>query len=171
MKSVFEYIMMFIASVFVQVLLFNNIEFSWWVHIVVFPMFVYLLPMEMSTLKVMLLSLLLGLCVDFLSAVPGIYTATMLVVGITRRLLLLLFAGRQMIQDGGVPLCEKIGVPNFLKYVTTAMLCFFFIFFTLDKLSFDNYWVIVIQSFSSTLVSVPLIYVFQLLFATRRIGI
>jgi hypothetical protein len=168
MKTTFEYIVMFITSVLVQVLLFDNIEFSWWIRPVVFPLFVLLLPMEMSNLKVMLCSMFLGLTIDILAGVPGVYTATMLVVGIVRRLLLLLFAGRLSIQDGGVPLSSRIGLPNFMKYVTSAMLCFFLIFFTLDRLSFDDYWVIILQSFASTLLSVPLIYVFQLLFVTRK---
>ena len=170
MKSFFEYTLLFIISVLVQVLLFNNIELSWWIYPVIFPLFVILLPVEMSTINVMLLAMLQGVAMDFLTAVPGLNTATMLAVGVLRRSLLLLFVGRQAVQDGGVPLCSRIGNKHFLKYVTSVMLLFFVLFYGLEKLNVDSYWVVLIQVLASTMVSVPLIFVLQLLFANRKNG-
>ena len=170
MRTVIEYIFLFLVSVLVQVLLFNNINLSWWIYPVIFPLFVILLPVEMSSMWVMFLAMLQGITMDLLTATPGLNTATMLAVGVLRRPLLLLFVGRQAVQDGGVPMSNRIGTEHFVKYVTALMLLFFGLYLGLEKLNLENYWVVLIQILASTLVSVPLIFVLHLLFSSRKTG-
>lgn len=170
MKSVFEYIVLFLISVLLQVLLFNNIELSWWIYPVIYPLFVILLPVELSSIKVMLLAMVQGVVMDLMTASPGLNTATMLVVGVLRHAMLMLFVGSQAVQDGGVPVHNRIGTAHFLKYVTSMMLLFFVVFFGLESLNIGAYWIVLIQIVASTVVSVPLIFLLHLLLASRKYG-
>jgi rod shape-determining protein MreD len=83
-NSILRLGLIFILLILFQVLLFNNIQFSGYVNPYVYIMFILLLPVEIPSWLLLLLSFATGLIMDFFSGSPGMHTSATVFAGFIR---------------------------------------------------------------------------------------
>lgn len=84
----------FIFMLLAQVLVLNQIEFGLGIQLMIYPLFILLLPVEMKTIPLMLIAFVFGLFIDALSNTYGLHTSSLLVFAYMRPLVFNLFAPR-----------------------------------------------------------------------------
>ena len=83
-NSVLRFVLLFVLLVLLQVVFFNNIQFSGYINPYVYLMFILLLPFEIPAWLVLLLSYSMGITIDFFSGTPGIHTSATVLAGFVR---------------------------------------------------------------------------------------
>jgi rod shape-determining protein MreD len=80
-NSIIRYFIIFIILILLQVLLFNNIQFSGYINPYVYIMLILLLPVEIPAWSLLLISFFTGLTVDFFTGTPGMHASATLLSG------------------------------------------------------------------------------------------
>ena len=80
-NNIIRYSVILTILILLQVLLFNNIQFSGYVNPYVYVMFILILPVEIPSWLLLLLSFMTGIVIDLFSGTPGMHSsATVLAV-------------------------------------------------------------------------------------------
>jgi rod shape-determining protein MreD len=113
---------MFILLILLQVLLFNNIQFSGYVNPYIYLMFILLLPVEMPGWMLLIISFSTGLVMDFFTSSPGMHTSATTLAGFVRPYVLRLISPRDNYEAGSSPSMVMYGFRWFLIYTLIIVL-------------------------------------------------
>ena len=142
----------FIFFLLVQVLVLNQIEIGLGIQLMIYPLFILLLPVELKTITLMLIAFVFGLFIDAFSNTYGLHTSALLIFAYMRPLIFKLFAPR----DGYNFLLEttvfNMGYIWYLKTFGILLLLHHFWFFMFEMFKL-NELVFVLQK---TILSVSL---------------
>jgi rod shape-determining protein MreD len=139
-NSVFRYSIVFIVLILLQVLLFNNIQFSGYVNPYVYIMLIMLLPVEISPWLLLLISFFTGLTLDFFTATPGMHTSATVLTGFLRPYILRILSPRDGYDAGATPSMEIYGFRWFLFYTITIVIVHHFALFFLEVFRFADFF-------------------------------
>ena len=114
-NSILRFGLIFILLILLQVLLFNNIQFSGYVNPYVYIMFILLLPVEIPAWFLLILSFLTGLIIDFFSGSPGMHTSATVLAGFVRPYILRIISPRDGYEAGSDPSMLTYGFKWFLS--------------------------------------------------------
>jgi rod shape-determining protein MreD len=114
--------LIFILLLLLQVLLFNNIQFSGYVNPYIYLMFILLLPFEIPAWLLLIISFFTGLIIDLFSGTPGMHTSATLLAGFVRPFVLRIISPRDGYESGADPSMFVYGFRWFLTY--TAIIVF-----------------------------------------------
>lgn len=163
-----NYILLFIALVVLQAVLFNNLVLF---HSAVALVFLYLIvemPMTMSTNLVLTVSFLLGLSVDIFQDTPGLNAMSCTIVGMLRRPIFHLYTPRDE-EFTSKRLCiNTLGVPCFLKYSLTMVVVYCVCYFSLESLSYFDFQRLIERIVASTIFTFVVVFAIDSLTITRR---
>ena len=106
--------LLFILLFLLQVLLFNNIQFSGYVNPYIYVMFILLLPFELPSWLLLILSFTTGLTMDLFSGTPGMQTSATVLAGFIRPYVLRITSPRDGYETGAVPSMMVYGFRWFL---------------------------------------------------------
>ena len=163
MHKTLEYGIFFVVLVLLQAFLFNNLDLGVYINPLVYVGFILLLPMEVSSIAVLMLGLLLGVTTDFMVGTAGLNTIATLFTAFTRRQTMTLMIGKETVGEGGAPLSARIGTGKFLRYISVAVLLHCIVFFTFEAMSFRYFHLTLLKILLSSAVTVTLVYVSQFL--------
>src|ERR1035437_3272356 len=121
-NSILRFGLIFILLILLQVLLFNNIQFSGYVNPYVYIMFILLLPIEIPSWLLLLLSFTTGLIVDFFSGSPGMHTSATVLAGFVRPYILRIVSPRDGYEPGSDPSMLIYGFRWFLSYALLVVI-------------------------------------------------
>jgi rod shape-determining protein MreD len=121
-NQVFRYGLFFILLILLQVLFFNNIQFSGYVNPYVYVMFILLLPVEIPAWLLLLLSFGTGLTIDFFTGSPGMHSAATVLAGFIRPQILRVISPRDGYEAGSAPNMLTYGLRWFLTYSLVIIL-------------------------------------------------
>ncbi len=162
----------FFGLVVLQVLLFKyiNIEISGfpYVHFLVYPLFIMLLPLNMRRTIVLLISFFTGLFVDMFYDSPGVHTAACVFMGYGRGIIIDFlepFGGYPKIS---APSPQNLGFNWFLVYSSMLLTIFLFAYFSVEAFSFVYFFDIVMNTIFSFLASMGLIWLFIMIFRPKN---
>ena len=127
-----DYIILFIVTVLLQLLLFDNIEVTGLLSIFVYPLFVIALPVSVAPGALLLLAAFMGVTIDFFSGTAGLSTMSIVLMAFVRPAVLRLMVGDA---TDSVPVSGKIGSYRFLRYATVMLLVHNIAFLMLESLS------------------------------------
>jgi len=156
-NSIIRYIIIFIILILLQVLLFNNIQFSGYVNPYVYIMLLLLLPVEISPWLLLIVSFFTGLTIDFFVGTPGLHTSATVLSGFVRPYILRLISPRDGYDQGAVPSMETYGFRWFLLYTVIIVLIHHFALFYLEVFRFSDFLRTFLRVLLSTLFSVTFI--------------
>ncbi len=149
----------FVVLLFVQVLLLNQIEIGFGIQIMVYPLFIFLLPMKMNRIPLLFLSFFFGLSIDAFSNTYGLHTSAILLFAFLKPVIFNLFYN----QDDFDPSIEinilNMGMMWFLKVFGTLLFIHHFWFFFIEMLDLNKVGFV----FQKTLLSVPLSFMICIL--------
>ncbi|HOO99272.1 MAG TPA: rod shape-determining protein MreD [Bacteroidales bacterium] len=148
--------LIFIILLLLQVLFFNNIQFSGYVNPYVYIMFILLLPVEIPAWLLLILSFLTGAVMDLFSGTLGMHASATLVAGFVRPYVLRITSPRDGYEAGANPSMLVYGLKWFLIYASLIIFIHHLVLFYIEVFRFTDFF--------RTLLRVILSFVFSLSF-------
>ena len=153
----------FVLLVFLQLFIFNNIQFSGFVNPYLYVVFIMLLPFEISGWFMLILGFLLGLVIDVASATIGYHTIATVFLAYCRFHLLRFIAPRDGYESGMSPTLSSLGFSWFFKYASTLTLVHHFTLFWVESFRFGDLLHASLRALASSIFSILLIFIYQFL--------
>jgi len=138
--SILRYGLFFILLILLQVLFFNNIQFSGYVNPYVYIMFILLLPVEIPAWLLLLLSFFTGLTVDFFTGSPGMHSSATLLAGFVRPQILRVISPRDGYEAGSAPSMLTYGLRWFFIYSLVMILVHHTVLFYLEVFRLSEFF-------------------------------
>jgi rod shape-determining protein MreD len=139
-NSILRYSLIFLILILLQVLLFNNIQFSGYVNPYVYVMFILLLPVEMPQWILLLISFFTGLLVDFFCGTTGMHAGATVMAGFARPYILRLISPRDGYEPGANPSMIIYGFRWFIFYTFLIVTIHHFVLFYLEVFRFAGFF-------------------------------
>ncbi len=131
------YSILFVGVIILQTFILDRLTFGVSIAPLAYIAFVALLPMQTSQLWMVLLSFALGVAVD-LTGMAGLNTCATLFIGYFRYYLLRIVMGRDIMELGGVPSGEYVGLLRMVQYVVVIVVVHSFLVFSLESLTLSS---------------------------------
>lgn len=160
-NSVLRFSLFFILLILLQVLLFNNIEFSGYVNPYVYIMFILLLPFEIPSWLLLLISFFTGLIIDFFSGTPGMHTSATVAAGFVRPYVLRLISPRDGYETGSDPSMMVYGFSWFILYALIIVLVHHFVLFYIEVFRFTEFFRTLLRVMLSSAFSISFILLLE----------
>jgi rod shape-determining protein MreD len=156
-NSILRYGLIFIVLILLQVLLFNNIQFSGYVNPYIYIMFILLLPVELPQWILLLISFFTGLLVDFYGGTTGMHTGATVAAGFVRPYILRFISPRDGYEPGAQPSMVIYGFRWFLFYTLLVVAVHHLVLFYLEVFRFAGFFHTLLRVVLSTVFSVSFI--------------
>lgn len=134
----YPYLILFAATVLLQIFLFDNLSISLYLTPLVYVAFIALLPLDTSGIVLLGAGLAMGVTMDFAMGAAGVNTIATLLIAFLRPWIVSLLYGRDNAREGGTPSPERMGRRVFLDYLIVLVLIHHVVFFTLESLSWAH---------------------------------
>lgn len=166
-NSVIKYSGLFLLLILLQLLLMDNIQFSGYINPYIYLLFIILLPFEIPTWLLLILSFTTGLILDLLNGTPGMHTSATLVAGFIRPYVLRVIAPREDYEQGMVPGIRSYGLRWFIIYVSVMVLFHHFTLFYVEVFRFELFFQTFARVILSSVFSIGFILIIQSLIIRR----
>jgi len=160
-NSVLRFCLIFILLILLQVLLFNNIQFSGYVNPYVYLMFLLLLPIEIPSWLLLVLSFVTGLIIDFFSGSPGMHTSATVLAGFARPYVLRIVSPKDGYESGSDPSMLVYGLRWFAAYALLMVLIHHTALFYLEVFRLADFFRTMLRVILSTLFSTAFILLIE----------
>jgi len=150
----------FLFFVFAQGLIFNSLEIGFGIHIMIYPLFIMLLPFETAIIPMILSAFLLGIGIDSLSNTYGLHASSLVVVAYLRPVVFKAFSPRDGYEGPKEGNIFEMGQRGFLLVFGSLLLFHHFWFFMLEIFNFNE----VVNAFKKLILSIPISLFFCVLF-------
>jgi hypothetical protein len=172
MKEILRQILTIASLAALQVFVFDNLQLrggiSTFVSFEVYYFYILLLPVGMPQIALLVYAFLLGLGVDAFAGTMGIHAAACLLTGFLRIHFAPVFLGsREQNQQDLRPSIYSVGLIPFLFYTLMLSLWFHFALCLLESFTFYKFYFTLLRIFLSTVVSVIIMILFQVLFVRK----
>jgi rod shape-determining protein MreD len=147
--------------VLLQVLLFNNIQFSGYINPYVYIMFILLLPIEVPSWILLISSFTIGLIIDFFCGSPGMHSSASLLVAFLRPSILRIVAPRDGYEPNSDPSIATYGFTWFLTYTLFVVLIHHTALFYIEVFRFADFFRTLLRVILSSLFSVSFILLIE----------
>jgi rod shape-determining protein MreD len=139
-NRILRHSLIFILLLLLQVLLFNNIQFSGYVNPYIYLMFILLLPFEIPAWLLLIISFFTGLVIDLFSGTPGMHSSATLLAGFVRPFVLRIIAPRDGYESGADPSMFVYGFRWFLFYTSIIVVIHHTALFYLEVFRFTDFF-------------------------------
>lgn len=161
----------FLFLVFIQVLVFRQMTVGWgefnYVHVMVYPVFILLLPIRIPDPLLIFLGFLIGIAVDIFYASYGVHASATVFLAFLRPIVLKILTPRGGYNISHSPNLKNYGLVWFLIY-SSSLLFFHFLFYFIVSVFTHVYWLeIVLRTISSFIVSYVIILLYVKIFNPR----
>jgi rod shape-determining protein MreD len=161
MNSLFRYAGAFVLLIVLQLLIFNNIEFSGYVNPFVYVMFILILPISLPSWILLLLSFLTGFVVDLFSGTMGVHVFATVMAGFVRPWVLSVNVTSETMEADMSPSSYRNGLRWFLVYTVTVVLVHHLALFFVEIFSLKNFLHTLLRVLLSTVVTTFFIVLFD----------
>ncbi|HRW62228.1 MAG TPA: rod shape-determining protein MreD [Bacteroidales bacterium] len=166
-KRLPRYIINFILLVFLQVFIFNNIQFSGFINPYIYIIFILLLPFETPKWLILFLAFLLGLTVDLFTNTIGMHSSATVFMAFLRPYLLKVLAPRDGYEAETLPQLNYYGFGWFLRYASVLVIVHHLFLFYIEVFSFSNFFFTLLRVILSSIFSIFLIVISQYFFYSK----
>ena len=126
--------------VMLQVLLFNNIQFSGYINPFIYLLFILLLPVEIPAWLLLIISFVTGAVIDVFSGSPGMHSSATVLAGFIRPYVLRIVTVREGYEQGSSLSMHTYGFRWFLIYTSITVLVHHTALFYLEVFRFDDFF-------------------------------
>lgn len=161
MNSILKYTGFFVLLIVLQLLIFNNIEFSGYVNPFVYVMFILILPVSIPSWILLLLSFMTGFVIDIFSGTMGVHVFATVLAGFVRPRVLALNVTSEVTEADMSPSSYKNGLRWFLVYTVTVVLVHHLALFFIEIFTFRNFFHTLLRVLLSTTVTTFFIVLFD----------
>jgi hypothetical protein len=139
-----------------------------YLYIIVFPIFIFLLPMRTPVPLMLLLGFLIGFFVDILYDTWGIHASASVFTAYARSLVFKLFEPRGGYNVNLSPTVKNLGPRWFFQYTSVLMFLHLFFYFSVEAFTFVYIVDILLKTIVSFVLSMAFLMVFQLIFNPKE---
>jgi len=158
----------FIFLVLLQVLVFKRVTFSVegfnYVSVIIYPIFILLLPHRTPHTLLVLLGFAMGLAVDVFYSSPGVHAAALVFTAFCRPFLLKIFEPRGGYNQNQSPTKSQIGINSFVFYAASLMALHMIVYFSIQAFSLVYIGEILLRTIFSFFPSLLFVIIYQYLF-------
>ena len=153
---------MFVSLVLVQVLIFNQVQFSGFFNPYAYLLFIILLPLSTPRYLILILAFLLGLIIDIFSNSLGVHSAATVFAAYARPLVIRVISNRED-DKSDFPGLHQNKLIWFVNYVLIMVLLHHAVLFYLEVFTFTNFFNTLYRVVLSSLFSIIIIVLSQFL--------
>ena len=139
-NSILRFSLIFVVLILLQVLIFNNIQFSGYINPYVYIMFIILLPVEIPSWLLLLLSFMTGIIIDLFAGSPGMHSSASVLAGFARPAVLRIVSPRDGYEPRSEPSMLNYGFRWFLTYTLLIVLVHHTALFYLEVFRFADFF-------------------------------
>lgn len=139
-NSILKYALIAAILILLQILLFNNIQFSGYINPYVYIMIILLLPSVIPSWLLLLISFFTGLIIDLFMGSPGMHASATLLAGFTRPYVLSVIAPRDGYEPGVELSMQTYGFRWFLVYASVIVFIHHLALFYLEVFRFTGFF-------------------------------
>jgi len=161
--NLLKYSLVFVVSVLLQVLFFNNILIARVITPFFYVLFILLLPFYTPRVLLLFLSFILGLTIDIFTNTPGVHASACLLTGFARPGILQLISSRETLESVSEPRVRNMGFQWFAGYTSFLVIVHHMFLFFIEAFTFDGFHITLIRIILSSVLSIGLILLSQFL--------
>ncbi len=161
-------VLRFLGLVFIQGLVFKNVGVGWerfpYLHIIVFPVFIMLLPLRVPRALLVLLGFAVGITVDLFYGTLGIHASAAVFTAYIRPFVLRVLEPRAGYNMNYSPTAARMGTGWFMQYAAILLFLHLFFYFSVEAFTFVYITDILLKTGVSFVVSMIFLIVYTLIF-------
>lgn len=158
-NQILRYGFISLALILLQILLFNNIQFSGYVNPYVYLMIILLLPAGMQPWLILIIAFILGMIIDLPSGTPGLHAFATVLAAFSRPYVLRLIATRDGYETGKQLSMANYGFRWSFLYTIIIVLIHHTALFFLEVFRFDGFFRTILRILLSSLFTAGFILV------------
>lgn len=160
-NRILKFSLLFILLILLQVLVLNNIRFSGYINPYVYVMFILILPIEMPSWLLLLISFGTGAVMDIFCGSPGMHASATVLAGFVRPYTLRIISPRDGYEPGADPSMFVYGLRWFLIYTTLIIFIHHTALFYLEVFRFADFFRTLLRVLMSSLFSITFIVLLE----------
>ncbi|RIH66278.1 rod shape-determining protein MreD [Mariniphaga sediminis] len=162
LQVLIKYITMFVVLVLMQVLVFNQVQFSGYVNPFIYILFILLLPLSTPHYLLLFLGFFIGLTIDAFSNSLGIHAAATVFIAFIRPFVIRSISNREE-DRSEYPGLKQNKFSWFLYYTFIMVFIHHFILFYLEFFTFSHFFTTFLRVILSSVFSIFVIVLSQFL--------
>lgn len=161
--NIFKYLFIFIVSVLLQVLIFNNILIGRMISPFFYILFLILLPFSTPRAWLLLFAFALGLSIDVFNNTMGVHAFACVFIAFIRPGVLSLISSRETLESVSAPRVENMSLQWFASYAAFLVIAHHLILFYIEAFTFADFFFTFLRVVLSSILSLTLIVLSQFL--------
>ncbi|HSO77264.1 MAG TPA: rod shape-determining protein MreD [Bacteroidales bacterium] len=151
MNSILRYSGVFVVLVLLQLLIFNNIQFSGYINPYVYVLLFIILPLSMPSWVVLIIAFLAGFIIDAFSGTMGVHTFASVMAGFVRPWIISLNMTHEAADPESSPSVQNNGLRWFFLFALMIVLVHHLSLFYVEVFSFAGFFRTLLRVIVSTL--------------------
>ncbi len=168
----FSHFLRFVFIVLLQVLIFKRLSFSIgganYMTVLIYPIFIFLLPHKTPHAVLVFLGFVLGITIDVFYDSPGIHASAAVFTAFIRPLVLSMFEPRGGYNLNLSPSKKEMGINNFSFYAATLLVFHLLVYFIMEAFSLVYLGECLLRTIVSFLPSLVFIIIYQFIFDPKE---
>ncbi len=156
MNSIITHSLRFIVFTLVQALILNKLEFGWGILIMVYPLYIFLLPNEVSVFFSMLIAFVMGATIDILSDTFGLHASALVLFAYLKPTVIRRFTSQEDYETMREANIYRMGTRWFLFTFGSLLLIHHLWFFLFEIANFGE----ILYIFQKTILSIIVSFLF-----------
>lgn len=167
MIRILPHIFRFFLFILLQVFIFNQLELGWGVLPMIYPLMIFLLPVDTELSFALLIAFIMGGLIDLLSNTFGLHTSSLLFFAYARPLILKRFSPREEYEVNTEINLFQMGFSWFATTFGILLLLHHLWFFSFEVADLTEIFYILYKTLVSTVVSFFICIGLQILFIQK----
>ena len=164
MNYLIKNILRLLIFVIAQGMIFGQLNFGFGIHPMIYPLFILMLPFDTRPVVLMILAFIAGIGVDYFMNTFGLHASAAVFIAYIRPAIFRQFAPRDGYDILKEPIARDWGYPWFIKVSALTILLHHLWFFGLEYFKWSAWKEILMSTFLSTLISLTIFILIQVLF-------
>lgn len=156
-NSILKYSSIIILMIMLQLLLFNNIQFSGYINPYIYVMAILILPAAIPSWILLIISFFTGFILDLFMGSPGMHASATLLAGFSRPYVLRLISPRDGYESGKDLSMASYGIQWFLFYTVIIVFIHHLTLFYLEVFRFADFFRTMLRVLLSSLTTIGFI--------------
>ncbi len=167
MIEIIKHSVRFVLFLLAQAFIFNQLEIGLGIQLMVYPLFIFLLPLDINIFASMLVSFLLGFGIDMLSNTYGLHASSALILAYGRPYLIKLFEPRDGFDPGVELTVYTMGYAWFSYVFGIFLLAHTTWFFLIEQFKWSEFWYVLLKTILGVPISLGICILIQFLFLKK----
>lgn len=172
MNSIIKNIIRFVIILVIQVVILKRIDLSYqnfnYIHIFIYPIFLLLIPFNISKSLYLLLAFAVGICVDLFYHSLGVHAFACVLLAFLRPIVLTYIEPREGYSKDSSPTLKGMGFSWIFLYSTILLFVHHFVYFSMEVFSPQYPVEIILRTIFSFMVSLTVIMLTHFIFRPKN---